>query len=55
MNWAKVYTYNVASSILAVNCGVGGSLIKKKQITHYVEFMKDFALTYSTIINFERP
>jgi hypothetical protein len=25
-----VYTYNVASSILAVNCGVGGSLIEKK-------------------------
>jgi hypothetical protein len=23
--------YNVARSILGVNCGVGGSLIKKKQ------------------------
>jgi hypothetical protein len=34
--------YNVASSILGVNCGVGGSLIKKKTQTISTTVLVDY-------------
>jgi hypothetical protein len=43
--------YNVASSIFGVNCGVGGSLIKKKK-KHYIE-IQHFLSFYAPAISVE--
>jgi hypothetical protein len=47
--------YNVASSILGVNCSVGGSLLKKKKQTirnFYLNIWSLFTLTTSGIFAF---